>query len=86
MLELRLEAIAELVGEEAGGMKTLCKPRFDLVERAHHLLGRVGRNDALGIGIEQAAAALRQAVVKQNTRGNAHLERPITPNCLTEAA
>ena len=71
--ELRLEAIAELVGEEAGRVQPARQPRGDLVERGIDLLRRVSGDDPLGLGIEQAPAARRQAVVEKDVRGSGHL-------------
>ncbi len=45
-----------------------------LIERALDLLGRVGKDHALGLGIEQAPAALGQAVVEENIGGSGHLK------------
>ena len=72
-LELRLEAITELVSEEAGGMEPTREPRRDLVEGSFNLVRRVSRNDKLRLGIEQAPAARRQTVIEKNVRGSGHL-------------
>jgi hypothetical protein len=42
--------------------------RLDLFKRGFNLPGRVGRDDALRLGVQQAAAARREAVVKKDVR------------------
>ena len=71
--EFRLEAIAELVGEEARGMESARQPRRDPVESRINLARRVSGDDQLRFGIEQASAARRQAVVEQDIRSSCHL-------------
>ena len=65
-LELRLEAIAKLVGEEARDMEAGRQSRLDLFERELDLVGRAGHDDAFGVREEQAAAGRSEAVVKKD--------------------
>src|SRR5262249_20344784 len=73
VIEPWLEAVAKLVGEKAGRMKTARAPGFNLVERARNLVRGIGRDDMLGIGVEQAAAARGQAVVEQDKGRRGHI-------------
>ena len=76
--ELGLQAIAELIGEESRRMRPAREPGRDLVELGFDLFRRIGRNDPLRLGIEQAPAARRQTVVEKDVRGSGHGVGPVT--------
>ncbi len=72
-VELRLEAMAELVGEEARGMEPERELRLDSVERRLDLTTRIGAHDTLRLRIEQAPAARGQTVVEEDVGERGHV-------------
>jgi len=54
------------------------EPGRDLIELRLDLVRRIGRNDPLRLGIEQAPATRRQTVVEKDVRGSGHVVSPVT--------
>src|SRR6476619_7045367 len=79
--QLWFEAIAELIGEEARGVKPAGKPRRNRIERDVHFIRRARRDNLLWLGIEEAPAAWRQTVVEEHVgrRGHLFLPTPLAP-------
>ena len=76
-MQLRLETVAKLVGEEASGMEATREPLADGVEPGFNLAWVMDGDDPFGPLEQQrpsgrAGGSRGQAVIEENERGGGH--------------